>query len=173
MCLTISKFIQYKQKIDKQRAHLNNLVRRFRAKASKAKQAQSRIKQLEKLEDVAITQVESPYHFDFISAKQTPNPMGRLEDVSIGYDQPLIESINWIIQAGDRIGIIGVNGAGKTTLLKSLLGELKTLAGDRWLSEKTRIGYFDQHQLKQLAPEQTVLDPIGFLKKGQTEYNRI
>ena len=146
------------QKIETQRAHLNKFVARFRYKASKAKQAQSRIKQLEKLEDVAITQIESPYQFNFISARQTPNPMGRMENVSIGYDSALIDDINWIIQEGDRIGIIGVNGAGKTTLLKTLLGELKTLSGENWLSEKTRIGYFDQHQLKQLQPEDTVMD---------------
>lgn len=146
------------QKVDKQKAHLNNFIRRFRAKASKAKQAQSRIKQLEKLQDIAITQVESPYRFEFISAKQTPNPLARLEDVSIGYNAPLIDNINWIIQAGDRVGIIGVNGAGKTTLLKSLLGEIDVLAGETWLSDKARVGYFDQHQLNQLQPEATVME---------------
>jgi ATP-binding cassette subfamily F protein 3 len=146
------------QKVDKQKAHLNNFIRRFRAKASKAKQAQSRIKQLEKLQDVAITQIESPYRFEFISAKQTPNPIARLENVSIGYDQVLIDHINWIVQAGDRIGIIGVNGAGKTTLLKSLLGEIDILAGETWLSDKARVGYFDQHQLNQLRPEATVME---------------
>ena len=78
--------------------------------------------------------------------------------MSIGYNAPLIDHINWIIQAGDRIGIIGVNGAGKTTLLKSLLGEINVLAGETWLSDKARVGYFDQHQLNQLQPEATVME---------------
>ena len=70
----------------------------------------------------------------------------------------LIDHINWIVQAGDRVGIIGVNGAGKTTLLKSLLGEIDILAGETWLSDKARVGYFDQHQLNQLRPEATVME---------------
>lgn len=147
------------KKIEKQRKHLTSFVDRFRYKASKAKQAQSRVKQLEKLEDVAITQLKSAYRFEFHTKDKPPNPLSRLEDLQVGYDQTVIvDNIQWIIQARDRVGIIGSNGCGKSTLLKTLVGDLKPVSGECWLSDKTRIGYFDQHQLKQLDPDSTVIE---------------
>ena len=147
------------KKIEKQRKHLTSFVDRFRYKASKAKQAQSRVKQLEKLEDVAITQLKSAYRFEFHTKDKPPNPLSRLENLNVGYDETVIvENIQWIIQARDRVGIIGSNGCGKSTLLKTLVGDLKPVSGECWLSDKTRIGYFDQHQLKQLDPDSTVIE---------------
>ncbi|NNJ73037.1 MAG: ATP-binding cassette domain-containing protein, partial [Enterobacterales bacterium] len=139
------------QQLEKKQKHLQKFIDRFRYKASKAKQAQSRVKQLEKLGTVVITQQSSPYSFQFADPGHMPNPLCRMENLSIGYpDKMIAERINFSLQPAERIGILGRNGAGKSTLLKTLVGDLAPLSGECWQSPKTEIGYFNQNQLASL-----------------------
>jgi len=144
---------------DKQQAtiaHLENFIRRFKAKASKAKQAQSRVKALEKLERVAAAHADSPFNFTFDSPTHSPNPLLVTERASAGYgDTAILSHLNLNIQAGARIGLLGPNGAGKSTLIKLLAGEHAPLSGTLTPARDLRIGYFAQHQLETLRADES------------------
>ncbi len=157
-------------KQERERAHLQSFIDRFKAKASKAKQAQSRIKALERLEAQAPAHAASPFHFSIRSPKHLPNPLVNLEQASLGYgNQPILQHLNLSLVPGSRVGLIGPNGAGKSTLIKSLAGELPLLSGERYGSEKLAIGYFAQHQLEQLDGQQTPMQSLMALSPSETE----
>jgi ATP-binding cassette subfamily F protein 3 len=141
--------------------HIQSYVDRFRYKASKARQAQSRLKMLERMEQIAPAHVDSPFRFHFIEPKKQPQHLLGLTDASVGYGEDVIlDKINLNLSAGDRIGLLGVNGAGKSTLVKALSTGSTLLTGDRVLSKDTRIGYFAQHQLELLRPEHSPIDHL-------------
>ncbi|MGM0593836.1 MAG: ATP-binding cassette domain-containing protein [Pseudomonadota bacterium] len=134
--------------------HIESFVNRFRAQATKAKQAQSRLKSLERMERIAPAHVDSPFHFRFAEPHKLPTPLLTLSHVDIGYgDSPVIRDAGLSLQPGDRIGLLGHNGAGKSTLIKLIAGELKPLAGEVVPAKELRLGYFAQHQLEQLSNE--------------------
>jgi len=144
--------------------HIQTYVDRFRYKASKARQAQSRLKMLERMALIAPAHVDSPFRFHFIEPKKKPQHLLGLIDAEVGYaesDQdPVLTGINLNLTAGDRIGLLGVNGAGKSTLVKALASGSTLLSGERVLSKDTKIGYFAQHQLDLLKPEQSPIDHL-------------
>lgn len=157
-------------KQQKQIAHLQQFVDRFRAKATKAKQAQSRLKALEKMELISAAQVDSPFSFSFAPPLACPNPLLNLDDVSIGYgDKAILQQIQLCIVPAMRIGLLGPNGAGKSTLIKFLAGELAALDGEAKPAQGLQIGYFAQHQLEQLHPESSALEHIQRLDPQATE----
>ncbi|WP_054285341.1 ATP-binding cassette domain-containing protein [Gulbenkiania mobilis] len=146
------------EKQQRQIAHLESFITRFKAKATKAKQAQSRVKALERLERIAPAHVNSPFDFQFSAPDSLPNPLLRLEGVAIGYaEHPILEDISLSVEAGSRIGLLGVNGAGKSTLVKLLAAELAPLRGELVASPMLRIGYFAQHTLETLRPADSPL----------------
>lgn len=147
------RLAQQQQAYEKQqaeRAHMEDFVRRFRAKASKAKQAQSRIKALERMSEIAPAHVDSPFRFRFYPPSQFSDPLLSLGQAELGYQQPLLRGVNLSIHPGSRIGLLGANGAGKSTLMKSLAGSLAPLEGQRQCGEHLHMGYFHQHQLESL-----------------------
>ena len=143
--------------------HMQEFVRRFRYKASKARQAQSRIKAMQRMETIAAAHIDSPFHFVIPQADRTCNPLLALEKVELGYDNTsVLHDATLQIHPGDRIGLLGPNGAGKSTLIKSLAGDLPPLAGQRTSGAHLHIGYFSQHQVDDLDLEAT---PIAHLRK--------
>lgn len=139
------------EKTERRRRELEAFVTRFRAKATKARQAQSRLKMLERLGETAAVRADSPFRFRFREPERLPSPLVTLERVVLGYDgDPVLRDIRFAIDSGERIGLLGVNGAGKSTLVKALVGELVPKAGDRVGAEHLRVGYFAQHQVDQL-----------------------
>lgn len=144
--------------------HIQSYVDRFRYKASKARQAQSRLKMLERMTIIAPAHVDSPFRFHFAEPKKQPQHLLNLMDAEVGYadsdDGPVLTGIKLNISAGDRIGLLGVNGAGKSTLVKALSTGSTLLSGERLLSKDTKIGYFAQHQLDLLHPEQSPIDHL-------------
>ncbi len=158
------------EKQQREIAHIHSYVERFRAKATKARQAQSRLKALERMELIAPAHVDSPFHFSFKSPDKTPNPLLRLEKASAGYDQTIIiQQANLSLSPGDRVGLLGPNGAGKSTLIKLLAEELTPLDGERLTAQELKIGYFAQHQLDQLHSEYTPLEHLSQLDPKATE----
>lgn len=138
--------------------HIESFIRRFKAKASKAKQAQGRVKALERMELISAAHIDSPFHFQFYPPDKLPHPLMRLEEVDIGYaDVQILNQASMSLLPGDRIALLGHNGAGKSTLIKLLAGELKPQAGEFEQSSELKIGYFAQHQLEQLDPEASAL----------------
>jgi len=135
------------EKQQRRRSEIEDFVRRFRAKASKAKQAQSRIKELQRMEEIELAHVDSPFQFRFRQAEKNPEHLVGIAHLSIGFDEPLVKNINLTIRAGSRIGLLGVNGCGKSTLLKVLAGELAPLAGEIQPARHLQVGYFAQHQV--------------------------
>jgi ATP-binding cassette subfamily F protein 3 len=152
-------------------AHLEAFITRFRAKATKARQAQSRIRALEKLERIAAAHVDSPFYFEFRAPAEKPRQLFRLEDAALGYGgTPVLCGIEWSVLPGDAIGLLGPNGAGKSTLLKSLVGELPLMGGTLHRAQGLRIGYFAQHQVDQLRADETPLWHLGKLARdGERE----
>ena len=149
------------EKQQREMGHLQSYIDRFRASATKARQAQSRIKALERMEVIAAAHVDSPFYFSFRSAESMPNPVLRLEEVNAGYaDNPILKHINLSLESGARIGLLGANGAGKSTLIKTLAGELPPVAGKRIEGKGLRIGYFAQHQLEQLRPDESPMQHL-------------
>ena len=143
-------------------AHLQQFVDRFRAKATKARQAQSRLKALARMEEIAPAHVDSPFTFGFRPPKDVPHPLLQLTEVDLGYGgEPLLRGVKMDIQPGDRLGLLGPNGAGKSTLIKALVGELAPLTGSRKAAKTLQIGYFAQHQLEQLHGDDS---PLGHLR---------
>ena len=149
-------------KQQRQIAHLTAFVDRFRAKATKAKQAQSRIKALERMERIAAAHVDSPFEFVFPAVDIAARQLVRLENVTLGYGDeresaPVVADLDWNILAGERIGLLGPNGAGKSTLLKAVAGTLGPRRGARIIAQGLRIGYFAQHQVEQLRAGESPL----------------
>ncbi|ATA26365.1 ABC transporter ATP-binding protein [Brenneria goodwinii] len=151
-------------------AHLQHYIDRFRAKATKAKQAQSRIKMLERMEMIAPAHVDNPFRFSFRAPESLPNPLLRMEKVSAGYgDKLILESIKLNLVPGSRIGLLGHNGAGKSTLIKLLAGTLAPIHGEIGLSKGVKLGYFAQHQLEFLRADESPLQHMVRLAERETE----
>jgi len=146
-------------KQQRQVAHLHSFIDRFRAKATKAKQAQSRIKALERMELIAAAHVDSPFEFTFPPVDAAARQLVLLEHATLGYEgkPPVLSRVDWGILSGDRIGLLGPNGAGKSTLLKAIAGTLVPRAGQRSTAQNLRLGYFAQHQVEQLREEYSPL----------------
>jgi ATP-binding cassette, subfamily F, member 3 len=164
------RLIQHKIQYDKQqreRAHLQQFVDRFRAQATKARQAQSRIKALERMVDIAPIRAASPISFEFREPRKLPQPLLVLDDVAAGYgERHVLDGIKLNLSPGDRIALLGANGAGKSTLIKLLAGVSSPLSGNRTEARDLAIGYFAQHQLEQLIPTATALDHIKRLDES-------
>ncbi|BBP45861.1 ABC transporter ATP-binding protein [Thiosulfatimonas sediminis] len=167
------KLMQQQSLHDKQKQqmqHLKTFISRFKAKASKAKQAQSRVKALERMEMVAAVQASNPFHFEFAEPKAQPDPMLQLEKLQFSYaDKVIIEDADLTLRAGDRIGLVGVNGSGKTTLLKLIVGELKPINGKVIAARGVKVGYFSQHQLETLRPEWSPLKHLLALEDAPSD----
>jgi ATP-binding cassette, subfamily F, member 3 len=130
---------------------LRSYIDRFRAKATKAKQAQSRIKTLERMEVIAAAHVDSPFSFELEAHPTSARQLLKLDHATLGYGStPVLENVDWAILAAERIGLLGPNGAGKSTLLRAIAGELVPSSGSRLAAAGLRIGYFAQHQVEQL-----------------------
>ena len=160
------RMAQQQQAFEKQeatKAHLDDFIRRFRAKASKAKQAQSRIKQLERMAELSPMMADNPFSFRFYEPANMSSPLIELTDADIGYsDAPLLYNANVQVSPDTRIGRLGMNGAGKSTLVKALVGELSVLKGSYKVSDTLKLGYFNQHQMDILDPKAT---PIEMLRR--------
>ena len=138
--------------------HLQSFIDRFKAKATKAVQAQSRMKALDKLERIAPAHFDSGFSFEFDSLAHLPNPLLQLDKADLGYGgEPVLHGIDLSLESGARYGLLGVNGSGKSTFIKTLAGELNVLSGRIVRSDKLNIGYFAQHQLDTLRPDQSPL----------------
>ena len=138
--------------------HLQSFIDRFKAKATKAVQAQSRLKALDKLERIAPAHFDSGFSFEFDSPAHLPNPLLQLDKADLGYGgEPVLHGIDLSLESGARYGLLGVNGSGKSTFIKTLAGELNILSGRIVRSDKLNIGYFAQHQLDTLRPDQSPL----------------
>ncbi|MBV7298827.1 ABC transporter ATP-binding protein [Enterovibrio paralichthyis] len=158
------------QKQQKQMAHMQSYIDRFRYKASKARQAQSRIKALERMEKMLPAQFDNPFSFEFREPSALPNPILMMEDVCAGYGDTLIlEKIFLNLVPGSRIGLLGRNGAGKSTLIKLLSGTVPAQAGELRYSQGVKIGYFAQHQLETLRDDETALQHLMRLAPEATE----
>jgi ATP-binding cassette subfamily F protein 3 len=153
--------------------HMMNFVNRFKAKATKAKQAQSRLKAIEKLEKIAKVQVDLPFTFEFFEPIKQPTPMIKLYRVNAGYDnnQVILKRINLNIEPGIRIGLIGKNGEGKSTLIKTLAGMLPPISGEVTIYDGVKFGYFDQHNIDHIDLESTPLKLLANLGQTTTENN--
>ncbi len=158
------------EKQQREIAHIQSFVDRFKAKATKAKQAQSRIKALQKMELIGRAHVDSALSFAFRNPDKLPNPLLRLEELSVGYyDKPILSEINFGLSPGARIGLLGPNGAGKSTLIKLLAGQLQPISGRMKPAQDLRIGYFAQHTVEQLRPDESPLQHFQLLDKLATE----
>jgi len=162
--------VQYQKQI-KEAAHLTAFVDRFRAKASKAKQAQSRLKRLEKLPNLAPAHVDTQFTFSFEKPETLPYPLLALKDSQCGYNPEtiILSNVALTLVPGSRIGLLGRNGAGKSTLIKSLAGELLLQSGERYCAQELKVGYFSQHQLEQLHLTSSPIDHIIRAKPEVTE----
>jgi ATP-binding cassette, subfamily F, member 3 len=143
----------------KQQAHIQHLqsfIDRFKAKATKAVQAQSRIKALARLERIAPAHLDSEFSFEFSQPDHLPNPLLKLEHINIGYgNNTVLHNIDLSVESGARYGLLGVNGSGKSTLIKAISGSLQPISGQIIRAEKLKIGYFAQHQLETLRADQS------------------
>jgi ATP-binding cassette subfamily F protein 3 len=153
------------EKQQREIAHIQAFVERFRAKATKARQAQSRLKALQRMQEIAPAHVDSPFHFSLREPVKQPHTLLSLHGVDAGYgDTTIIAGVEMSILPGDRIGLLGRNGAGKSTLIKLLAGAmqdgLRLRQGEREVHKDTRIGYFAQHQVEQLHPEHSPLEHL-------------
>lgn len=139
-------------------AHLQSYIDRFRVKATKARQAQSRLKMLERMEKIAPAHVDNPFQFSFRPAEALPSPLITMENVVAGYgDKIVLNNIKLNLVPGSRIGLLGRNGAGKSTLIKVLAGELQPKSGHILLAKDVQLGYFAQHQLEYLRADESPL----------------
>jgi ATP-binding cassette subfamily F protein 3 len=139
------------EKQQKRRKEVEEFITRFKAKASKAKQAQSRVKELARMEDIAPAHIDSPFNFSFAQGKKAHSALANISQANLGYDgQTILSNVNFDLHPGTRIGLLGPNGAGKSTLISSLTGDLDLLSGERVYGDNVKIGYFAQHQLEVL-----------------------
>ncbi|GAB5451025.1 MAG: ATP-binding cassette domain-containing protein [Halioglobus sp.] len=183
------------EKQQRRKSEIDAFVRRFRYKATKAKQAQSRLKELERMQDLSPAHLDSPFDFSIPAADKTSDPLLSLSQAALGYTtgdgaQTVLRKVDMHLRPGSRIGLLGRNGAGKSTLLKSIIGELPLLAGERLEGAHLGIGYFDQQQLEALdlqaspalhiqrlspdAREQDVLNFLGgFNFRGDAATSRV
>ncbi|MGV7209839.1 ATP-binding cassette domain-containing protein [Oxalobacteraceae bacterium A2-2] len=156
------------EKQQRKRAHLESFIERFKAKASKARQAQSRMKALAKMEELAPLRAAAEFSFEFREPLSAPNPLLVLEDVNAGYriedqktgaisETTIVHDVNFSLQIGQRIGLLGVNGAGKSTLIKTIAGDLDPLTGTSTTGKGLTIGYFAQHQVEMLRHDESPL----------------
>ena len=153
--------ISLKNKQDAQRAHIQSFVDRFKAKASKARQAQSRIKILEKMKPIVIEEDQKIPRFKFDEAIKFAPPLVTLDKASVGYnDVEVLKDINIQINPDDRIGLLGVNGEGKSTFSKLIAKKIKLINGSLQIPQKLKIGYFAQHQLDELRPKETAFEHV-------------
>jgi len=151
-------------------AHMEDFIRRFKAKATKAKQAQSRVKALERMQIIGAAHVDSPFHFNFKLPRAMPTSLLRLDRVNIGYgDTTILKNINLSLIPGERIGLLGLNGAGKSTFIKLLAGELQTQSGKMDRSKDLKVGYFAQHQVEQLDESANPLLTLQRIDPNLTE----
>ncbi len=158
------------EKQQREIAHMESFVTRFKAKASKAKQAQSRVKALERMTVIAAAHVDSPFSFQFAEPTEIPERLLQLENAQLGYGETtILQRVSLDLRAGDRIGLIGPNGAGKSTLIKTLARDLLPQAGECLQHDKTKLGYFAQHQLEQLRLERSPLQHLQDAFPDQTE----
>ena len=168
------------EKQTRQRAHLESFINRFKAQASKARQAQSRMKALAKMEELAPLRAAAEFSFEFREPANAPNPLLVMEDVNAGYrteddsshkvtEKTIVSGINFSLQIGQRIGLLGVNGAGKSTLIKTIAGELAPLSGDTEFGKGLAIGYFAQHQVEMLRHEESPLWHLGHIAPNVRE----
>ena len=152
------------EKQERKRAHLESFINRFKAQASKARQAQSRIKALSRMEELAPLRAAAEFSFEFREPARAPDPLLVLDKVSAGYrndetgaETKIIDNIGFSLQTGQRIGLLGVNGAGKSTLIKTIAGEIQPLNGVATLGKGLSIGYFAQHQVEMLRHDESPL----------------
>jgi ATP-binding cassette subfamily F protein 3 len=158
------------EKQQAQRAHMESYIARFKAQATKARQAQSRIKALERMEELSAAHVDSPFDFVFRESTKISSPLIDLSDARLGYgDKTVLEKVKLQLTPGARIGLLGPNGAGKSTLIKNLAGELEPLAGRLTRGENTVVGYFAQHQLDSLDSKASPLLHLQRLAPGERE----
>ncbi|QJD30423.1 ATP-binding cassette domain-containing protein [Methylococcus geothermalis] len=151
-------------------ARLHGFVDRFRAKATKARQAQSRLKLLAKMEVISLAHVDSPFEFAFRTPEKLPRPLLQTDEVAVGYDGvPLLADIGLSLMPGDRVGLLGRNGAGKSTLIRLLAGLQPPLSGERRVSSELRLGYFAQHQLELLRPDENAIFHVQRLDEKASE----
>ncbi len=161
-----SAFVKQQREI----AHIRSYVDRFRAQATKARQAQSRLKALERMEEIAPAHVDSPFNFAFSKPEQVPNPLLQLHEATASYgDKTIIKDADFNLVPGDRIGLLGPNGAGKSTLIKLLVGDMKPTSGRYKAADQLKIGYFAQHQLEQLHDDDSPIEHLQPLNPTATE----
>jgi ATP-binding cassette subfamily F protein 3 len=158
------------EKQQREREHLESFINRFRAKATKARQAQSRMKMLAKMEELAPLHASAPFSFEFRDPLRAPNPLLVLEDADAGYpEKTVLRSVTFSLQSDQRIGLLGVNGAGKSTLIKTIAGALKPLAGQATFNKGLEIGYFAQQQVEMLRDDQSPLWHLARISSGVRE----
>jgi len=161
--------VALKRKQDLQRAHIQSFVDRFRAKATKARQAQSRLKMLERMQPIAAISENAVAEFSFKTPEDLPPPLITVSDGVVGYDgPPVLSKLNFRIDQEDRIALLGANGEGKSTLSKLIADKLPMMEGTGTRSKKLRIGYFAQHQLDELRPEESALQHLTALRPDET-----
>jgi ATP-binding cassette subfamily F protein 3 len=152
------------EKQQREIAHITQFVERFKAKATKARQAQSRLKALDRLERVAPAHVDMPFDFEFPTPARAPSPLLTLEDAALGYaGRTVLEGVQLTLPPGARLGLLGANGAGKSTLIRTIAGELPPLRGRRVEGYGLVTGYFAQHQLEHLRPDESPLEHLASL----------
>ncbi|MBQ4814174.1 ATP-binding cassette domain-containing protein [Pseudoalteromonas luteoviolacea] len=167
------RMAQQQAMYDKQQetiAHLEKFITRFKAKASKAKQAQSRVKALERMEKLAPAHADSPFSFEFVNPENIPNPLMTLDQAQAGYgDVTILHQIKLNLVPGSRIALLGRNGAGKSTLIKLLAGDIKPQAGEVFQHQGLKVGYFAQHQLESLDLQASAVTHLQRLDPQATE----
>ncbi len=161
--------VQY-EKQQQRIAEIEQFVTRFKAKASKAKQAQSRVKELERMEIISAAHIDNPFTFTFPCSNKVSNPLLSIRKADCGYgDTSILKQVTLILEPGSRIGLLGPNGAGKSTLIKTLVGDIQQLSGERIAGEHLKVGYFSQHQLEALDLEASALVHIMRISPKSTD----
>lgn len=151
-------------------AEIHGFVSRFGAKATKARQAQSRLKELERMEQIAPAHIDSPFHFTIPCSEKMSLPLLVLKDAALGYGATtILNKVNLSLAPGTRLGLLGANGQGKSTLVKTLAGEIQPLSGQRTAGEHLRVGYFSQHQLEALDERATAFEQLQSKDRGAAE----